>query len=64
MPAARQTLVLTGASGIVGRGFLAAVKDRYLIYAIARRPQAESGVPNHPNVRWPAAGQPEQGRLP
>lgn len=46
------TLVVTGASGIVGRGFLEAARDRYLIYAIARRPQKRAGVANHPNIRW------------
>ena len=46
------TLVVTGASGIVGRGFLAAARDGYRIYAIARRPQKRAGVANHPNVRW------------
>jgi nucleoside-diphosphate-sugar epimerase len=46
------TLILTGASGIVGRGFLAAAQDRFRIYAIARRPQHRAGVPNHPNIEW------------
>ncbi len=45
-------LVLTGASGIVGRNFLQAIQDRFLVYAIARRPQNKAGVPNHPNIRW------------
>lgn len=46
------SLILTGASGIVGRGFLAAARDRFHIYAIARRPQQGSGVPYHPNIEW------------
>jgi nucleoside-diphosphate-sugar epimerase len=46
------TIIVTGASGIVGRGFLEAAKDEYLIYAIARRSQKEAGVPQHPNVKW------------
>lgn len=46
------SLVVTGASGIVGRSFLETARDRFLIYAIARRPQSRAGVANHPNVRW------------
>lgn len=52
MPAPRKTLILTGASGIVGRGFLEEATKRFLTCAIGRRPQTESGVPNHPNLRW------------
>jgi nucleoside-diphosphate-sugar epimerase len=45
-------MIVTGASGIVGRGFLEAAKDEYLIYAIARRSQKEAGVQEHPNIKW------------
>jgi nucleoside-diphosphate-sugar epimerase len=45
-------IIVTGASGIVGSGFLEAAKDEYLIYAIARRSQKEAGVPEHPNIKW------------
>jgi nucleoside-diphosphate-sugar epimerase len=45
-------LIVTGASGIVGRNFLIAARDRFRIYAIARRPQQHAGVAAHPNVRW------------
>ena len=45
-------LILTGASGIVGRSFLPAVQDRFQIYAIARRPQQKAKVPRHPNIHW------------
>ncbi len=45
-------IIVTGASGIVGRSFLEAVKDNFLIYAIARRSQKEAGIANHPNIRW------------
>ena len=37
-------IIVTGASGIVGRAFLEAAREDYLIYAIARRPQKEAGV--------------------
>ena len=46
------SIIVTGASGIVGRGFLESAKDDFLIYAIARRSQKEAGVPEHPNIRW------------
>jgi nucleoside-diphosphate-sugar epimerase len=46
------SIVLTGASGFVGRNFLATARERFLVYAIARRPQQSVGVPHHPNIRW------------
>lgn len=45
-------LIITGSSGFVGRHFLEAIKDRYLVYGIARRSQARCGAPVHPNIRW------------
>ena len=48
----RPSIIVTGASGIVGRGFLEATRDNFLIYAIARRSQKEAGVPEHPNIKW------------
>ena len=52
MAASLPTLILTGASGFVGRNFLELNRDRFRIYALARRPQRKSGVANHPNIRW------------
>ncbi len=46
------SIIVTGASGIVGRRFLEAARDDFLIYAIARRPQKEAGVAEHPNIKW------------
>jgi len=46
------TLIVTGASGIVGRNFLQSIQDRFTVYAIARRPQKKVGVAIHPNIRW------------
>jgi nucleoside-diphosphate-sugar epimerase len=46
------SIIVTGASGIVGKGFLEAAKNDFLIYAIARRSQKEAGVPAHPNIKW------------
>lgn len=45
-------IVVTGASGFIGRNLLRLIKDRYNIFAIARRPQATCGAPVHPNIRW------------
>lgn len=48
----RKSLVVTGASGFIGKAFLAAAKERYHIYALARRSQGEAGVPEHPDIDW------------
>ena len=45
-------ILVTGASGIVGRNFLDVAKEEFFIYAIARRSQKEAGVPFHPNIKW------------
>ena len=47
-----QTLVLTGASGFVGRHLLEDLKNDYRIFAIARRSQHDCGAPMHPNIAW------------
>ena len=46
------SIIVTGASGIVGRYFLEFIKDDFLIYAIARRSQKEVEIPEHPNIKW------------
>jgi nucleoside-diphosphate-sugar epimerase len=45
-------LVVTGASGFVGRHLLDALKEDYRIVGLARRSQARSGAPVHPNISW------------
>lgn len=50
--AALPSIVVTGASGLVGSHFINAVRDRFRIYAVARRSQADAGIPVHRNVRW------------
>ena len=45
-------LVVTGASGFVGRHLLDALKEDYRIVGLARRSQARSGAPVHPNIAW------------
>lgn len=46
------SVIVTGASGFVGRNFLAAVADEYQIFALARRSQTAAGVAPHPNITW------------
>ncbi len=45
-------IIVTGASGLVGRNFIEAAKNDHIIFAIARRSMREAGVENHPNIRW------------
>jgi nucleoside-diphosphate-sugar epimerase len=45
-------LVVTGASGFVGRHLLDALKEDHRIVGIARRSQVRSGAPIHPNITW------------
>jgi nucleoside-diphosphate-sugar epimerase len=45
-------VVITGASGFLGRHLLAVMKDRYRIYALARRSQRRVRAPVHPNISW------------
>lgn len=45
-------LIVTGASGFLGRRVLEALAGRWRIYAIDRRSQEESGAPDRPGVSW------------
>ena len=45
-------IIVTGASGFVGRRLLHALSETHRIYGIARRSQKRSGAPVHPNIRW------------
>jgi nucleoside-diphosphate-sugar epimerase len=46
------SLVVTGASGFIGRHFVMAAMQQFKIYCLARRSQAEVDVPHHPNIVW------------
>ena len=48
----RPRLILTGASGFVGRRLLAEICDDWIVHGIARRSQARCGAPTHPNLTW------------
>lgn len=52
MTAHKPVLIVTGASGFVGRHFLASVCNDCTIYALARRSQYEAGVPPNKNIKW------------
>lgn len=52
MPAPLPCLILTGASGVVGRSFLEAAQDRFHICALARRSQQKSEAPSYPGPGW------------
>ncbi len=45
-------IVVTGASGFVGRHLLEEIKERYRIVGLARRSQRDSGAPVHANIEW------------
>jgi len=52
MKPALPKVVLTGASGFVGRHFIEHFKEKYFIYALARKTQQQARVPIHKNIKW------------
>ncbi len=46
------SLVVTGASGFIGRFLLESIKDEFKIFAIARRSRKEANIPYHKNIHW------------
>ncbi|MDO9170972.1 MAG: NAD(P)-dependent oxidoreductase [bacterium] len=45
-------ILVTGASGFVGRHFLEAANGKFRLFCLARRSQFEAGVPHLENQRW------------
>lgn len=45
-------IIITGASGFVGRYLLEHLHEKYFIYAFARKTQQQAHVPIHNNIRW------------
>lgn len=45
-------VLVTGASGFIGRSVIDALKEDHIIYAVARRSRKEAGIPYHKNIRW------------
>ncbi|MEJ2657116.1 MAG: NAD-dependent epimerase/dehydratase family protein, partial [Desulfobacterales bacterium] len=45
-------IVVTGASGFIGRHFVIAVSGKFRLFCIARRSQKEAGVPENDHTHW------------
>jgi len=45
-------IIVTGASGFVGRHLLEEIKERYRIIGLGRRSQRDCGAPVHANIAW------------
>jgi nucleoside-diphosphate-sugar epimerase len=45
-------IIVTGASGFIGRHFVEHNVNRYRMFCLARRSQRESGIPKHENILW------------
>ena len=45
-------IIITGASGFIGRHFIEQNATRYRLFCLARRSQQEAGIPKHENIRW------------
>lgn len=45
-------VLLSGASGLVGRNFIRAARGRYRLFCLARRSMEEAGVQPDNNLRW------------
>ncbi len=45
-------ILITGASGFIGRHFVIAVSGKFRLFCIARRGQKEVGIPYHKNIHW------------
>jgi nucleoside-diphosphate-sugar epimerase len=50
--APRPRLVLTGASGFLGRHLIQALQEDFQVVALARSSPSYCGVPPHPNLAW------------
>ena len=57
------TIILTGASGLIGRTLLDEWKNDYRIFAVARRTQQECEAPVHPNIAWMRADISDEARI-
>ncbi len=45
-------ILVTGASGTIGRNIIEDLCEYYYIYALARRTQQDAGVLAHKNIEW------------
>ena len=47
-----RALVITGASGFIGRHLVLALCDRFQLFCLARRSQKEAEIQHSPNIHW------------
>ncbi|PLX53290.1 MAG: hypothetical protein C0611_05935, partial [Desulfobacteraceae bacterium] len=45
-------ILVTGASGFIGRHFVIAVSDKFRLFCVARRGQKEVGIPFKDTIHW------------
>jgi nucleoside-diphosphate-sugar epimerase len=45
-------IIVTGASGFIGRNLISSARDSYYIFCIARRSGRQADIPFHPNIEW------------
>ena len=45
-------ILVTGASGVIGRNLIEDLYEDYYIYALARRTQQDAGILAHKNIQW------------
>lgn len=57
------SIVVTGASGFVGRHVIEQLREDYRIFGVARRSQRRAGIAEHPNVSWHEADIAERAQL-
>ena len=48
----KNQIIVTGASGFIGRNLLAYLRENYHIFCIARRSGLEAEIPFHANIEW------------
>lgn len=52
MNATTPSILITGASGFIGRHFVIEASDNFRLFCIARRAQKETGIPHRDNIFW------------
>jgi len=63
MPPRRPSILVTGASGFIGQHMLQAMKNDFMIYALARRVPDEPSLIHQPNIVWIRADIAERSSL-
>lgn len=46
------SILVTGASGFIGKHFVIAACNKFRLFCIARRSQKEAGIPQNDNIHW------------